>query len=219
MKTYYGIIGAGGYGREVIPIAKVELSGRITSGEVELVFVVEDRTPSQFVNGYHVLSLEKFRSMEVPRFFNIAIGNSDVRCRISEICINAGMKPFSIFAPNSVVMDGNLIDEGAIFSPFSTITSNARIGKFFHANIYSYIAHDCYIGNYVTFAPSVKCNGNVVIGDHAYLGTGAIIKQGKPDKPLIIGDRAVVGMGAVVTKNVPNNTIVIGNPARPLEKK
>ena len=50
-------------------------------------------------------------------------------------------------------------------------------------------------------------------------GTGAVIKQGTPDKPLVIGKGAVVGMGAVVTKSVPPGVTVVGNPARILEKK
>lgn len=54
----------------------------------------------------------------------------------------------------------------------------------------------------------------MVIEDHAYIGTGAIIKQGEPGRPLIIGQGAVVGMGAVVTKSVVPGTTVMGNPAR-----
>ena len=116
-------------------------------------------------------------------------------------------------------MDEAEIGEGAALSPFVTITSNIKIGKCFHANLYSYVEHDCVIGDYLTFAPGVKCNGNVHIEDHAYIGTGAVIKQGTPDKPLIIGKGAVVGMGAVVTKSVPAGVTVVGNPARILEKK
>lgn len=116
-------------------------------------------------------------------------------------------------------MDEVEIGASCILCPFVTLTSNIKIGKSFHANIYSYVAHDCEIGDYVTFAPAVKCNGNVVIEDGAYIGTGAIIKQGKPGRPIVIGEGATVGMGAVVTKSVSAGSVVVGNPAKPLGRK
>jgi acetyltransferase-like isoleucine patch superfamily enzyme len=70
----------------------------------------------------------------------------------------------------------------------------------------------------VTFAPSVHCNGNIRIENHAYIGTGAVVRQGRAGKPLVIGEGAVVGMGAVVTRDVAPYTTVVGNPARPLRK-
>src|SRR5690606_10466985 len=93
--------------------------------------------------------------------------------------------------------EGVEIGEGAVFCSNTMVTGSARIGKQFQCNIYSYVAHDCVIGDYVTFAPRVSCNGNVHIEDFAYIGTGAVIKQGTPDKPLRIGRGATVGMGAV----------------------
>ena len=60
--------------------------------------------------------------------------------------------------------------------------------------------------------------GNVHIRNYAYIGAGAVIKQGMPDRPLVIGEGAVVGMGAVVTKDVAPYELVVGNPARPLKK-
>ena len=93
-----------------------------------------------------------------------------------------------------------------------------RIGRQFHGNFYSYVAHDCVVGDYVTFAPAVRCLGNVVIEDHAYIGTGAVLRQGTPGNPLVIGRGAVVGMGAIVTKSVPPGVTVVGNPAKPLSK-
>ena len=99
-----------------------------------------------------------------------------------------------------------------------TLTSNIRIGRHFHAHLYSYVAHDCLFGDFGTFAPGVWCNGNIVIEEHAYIGTGAVIKQGKPGEPLVIGRGATVGMGAVVTKSVPPGATVVGNPAKPMQK-
>jgi sugar O-acyltransferase (sialic acid O-acetyltransferase NeuD family) len=217
----YGVIGAGGFGKEVMPLAAHWLP--IWDGvdhDSKLVFVVEDQyfKPNQQVNGYRVMSMTEFlHAPASERRYNISIGNSAVRERIANSIPADVAKPFSIVAPNHVSLDENTIGEGAIFCGFTTVTSNAKIGRFFHANLYSYVAHDCVIGDFVTFAPGVMCNGHVVIEDHAYIGTGAIIRDGT-DKPIVIGRGAIVGMGAVVTKSVPPGVTVIGNPARPLTK-
>lgn len=215
-----GIFGAGGYAREVMPVARDAAAVRFGSEhKIELVFVVEKGASLGRVNGHGVITEEDFFSNHaVEKFFNVAIADSKLREKICLNAISRGAQPFEIVARNCVVMDENRIESGAILSPSVIITSNSEIGRFFHANLGSYVAHDCRIGNFVTFAPNVHCNGNVVIEDHAYIGTGAIIKQGAPDKPLVIGEGAVIGMGAVVTKDVPRFTTVVGNPARPLVK-
>ena len=128
------------------------------------------------------------------------------------------MNFISVQAKNCVVLDETDTAEGLILCGFGTITSNAKIGRHFHGNIYSYVAHDCVIGDFVTFAPGVMCNGNVHVEDHVYIGTGAVLRQGKPSKPLVIGAGAIVGMGAVVTRDVPPGVTVVGNPAKPLVK-
>jgi acetyltransferase-like isoleucine patch superfamily enzyme len=123
-----------------------------------------------------------------------------------------------MIAPMPISFSSYWIALGEIICPNVIITSNARIGKFFQCNLASIVAHDCVIGDYVTFAPAVQCLGNVHVGDHAYIGTGAIIKQGATGEPRRIGEGAVIGMGAVVTKDVPPFTTVVGNPAKPMGK-
>lgn len=213
----YGIVGAGGFGREVMPLARQMLQVRHPDGDFELVFVVEGDACG-IVNGHQVMSDREFLARRCTRYFNVAIGDSAVRQRIAEFLQAEGGVPFGIRAVQSVCLDDSHIGPGEILCPYSIVTSNARIGRFFHANLYSYIAHDCVIGDYVTFAPSVHCNGRVVIEDHAYIGTGAVIRQGSDERPVVIGRGAVVGMGAVVTRSVPAGATVIGNPAVPLQR-
>jgi len=213
----YGIVGAGGFGREVMPLAKQWLQ---TQGSVHrLVFIEEKMIDQPHINQYPIMTMAEFLSAKADaKYFNVAIANADIRQRIVEILISNQCIPFQIVATQHIQLDNNQIAEGAIFCPFTTVTSNTRIGKFFHANIYSYVAHDCCIGDYVTFAPNVHCNGGVIIEDHVYVGTGVIIKQSTAEKPIVIGKGAVLGMGAVVTKSVPPFATVVGNPARPLIK-
>ncbi|GAB4247155.1 acetyltransferase [Deferrisoma sp.] len=217
MKSY-AIYGASGCGRGVMPLARCQLNRTVTE-PYELVFV-DDGKPGSVVNGHRVLTYEEWlREPASERRVCVAIADSRVRERLAKRCERDGVGFFSVVAGNVVQLDDVDLGEGAILCPFVTLTSNIRIGRHFHANLYSYVEHDCVIGDFVTFAPGVRCNGNVVIEDHAYIGTGAIIRQGRPGSPLVIGRGAVVGMGAVVTKDVPPGVTVVGNPARIFEKK
>ena len=210
------IFGASGCGRGVMPLAREQWAA--SGGSHQLVFVDDHPTAAE-CNGHPVLTYNQWMALPATsRHINIAIANSAVRQKLVERCMADGVQFFEVRAANVVQLDDVQIGEGAILCPFVTLTSNIRVGKHFHANLYSYVEHDCVIGDYVTFAPGVKCNGNVVIEDHAYIGAGAIIKQGQPGQPLVIGRGAVVGMGAVVTRSVPPGATVVGNPAKPLAK-
>lgn len=213
----YAVYGASGFGREIMPLAREELNALGVAPD-RLVFI-DDEPSSDVVNGYRVVRYADFLAMPATsRHVAIAIANSVVREKLVARLTADGVAAWALRANNAVCLDDVEVGEGALLCHFTLLTSNVRIGKYFHANVYSYVAHDCVIGDYVTFAPSVKCNGNIVIEDHAYIGTGAILKQGRPGKPLVIGKGAVVGMGAVVTKDVPPGVTVVGNPAKPLVK-
>jgi sugar O-acyltransferase (sialic acid O-acetyltransferase NeuD family) len=210
----FGLVGGGGFGREVMPFARESLvrSTGAAATDLDIVFV-DDRLAGQTINGVRTVSVAEFAATPGLRLFNIAVADSTVRRELATR-LRTLAEPASLVAPNAVIGEGNVIGAGAILCPFTCVTSNARVGEFFHCNIYSYVAHDCVIGDYVTFAPAVRCNGGVAVEDDAYLGTASVLRQGSPAKPLHIGQGAVVGMGAVVTRSVPAGVTVMGNPAR-----
>lgn len=210
----YAIYGASGCGRSIMPVARQQLVAQGVDPDC-LVFV-DDASAEGPANDHRVLTYDDFLNEATDRSVAIAVADSKVRELLAAKCSADQISVWTIRADNVVVMDDVEIGEGALLSPFVTITSNIRIGRYFHGNLYSYVEHDCIIGDFVTFAPGVKCNGNVVIEDHAYIGAGAILRQGKPGSPLCIGRGAVVGMGAVVTRDVAAGVTVVGNPARPL---
>ena len=218
MTILYAIYGASGCGRSLMPIARQQLSRQQLAREKstsEIVFIDDALKEIGSVNGHRAMNYQSFLNESASKkHVQIAIANSRVREKIAQRLEADGIGLWSIAADNVIFMDEVQIAEGSALSPFVTITSNIKIGKCFHANLYSYVEHDCVIGDFVTFAPGVKCNGNIHIHDHAYIGAGAMIKQGTPDRPLVIGKGAIVGMGAVVTKSVPTGATVVGNPAR-----
>ena len=215
MSKIIGVYGASGFGIEVMPLIRIQYAHL---NKQDFVFI-DDDCKADKLNGYRVLSYREF--IKLPnknKEVSIAIANSKAREILVKKMLQDNILMASITAKDLIRLDSVEIGIGTIICNFFCLTSNIKIGNFFHGNIYSYIAHNGIIGDYVTFALRVTCNGNIHIHDHAYIGTGAIIKQGTASKPLVIGEGAIVGMGAVVTKDVPPGVVVVGNPARLLIK-
>lgn len=207
MSKLIGVYGASGCGRGIIPLLRVQYP------QTELVFI-DDYHKSEHLNGHSIIKWADFVNRDTEeKSVSIAISASRIRQVLAEKCAAAEIPLIEARAASVIQMDDVIIGNGACISPFVTFASNIRIGRCFHANLYSYVEHNCRIGDFVTFGPGAKVNGNVTIGDHAYIGSGSVIRQG-----IEIGAGAIVGMGAIVIRNVPPGTTVVGNPAKQLNK-
>ncbi|NPT42357.1 acetyltransferase [Paraburkholderia sp. 1N] len=214
----YAIYGCGGHGREILPIVRDILRDRQDNDAVVFVSDVAEEVGT-VVNGVKVIAFDKLISAgHRDRKVILSLGTSAGRRKLAERCEAEHLQFESVAAASHKRFDNVTVGEGAVFSEFTMSTANVRIGRHFQCNMYSYVAHDCVIGDFVTFAPRVNCNGRIVIEDDVYIGSGAVLRHGNSDRPLRIGRGAVVGMGAIVTKDVKPFTTVVGNPARPMVK-
>ena len=56
--------------------------------------------------------------------------------------------------------------------------------------------------------------GKITIGEHAFIGSGAIITGN-----VTIGKGAIIGAGSVVTRSVPDYQVWAGNPAKFIKQR
>jgi sugar O-acyltransferase (sialic acid O-acetyltransferase NeuD family) len=217
----FGLVGTGGCAREVMPHFRYSIQrikGSMCVPDIIHNCVFVDLRSKPDLNRTQVMAEADYLAHSGKKFFNIAISNGQLRQDISQKYREFDCEIFGVIASSSIIGDGCEVGEGAVICDYCIVGANVKIGRFFQMNVCSYLAHDCVVGNYVTFAPRVTCNGNIMIDDGVYIGAGAIIRQGNPDAPLRIGAGAVVGMGAVVLHDIPPGATVIGNPARILCK-
>ncbi len=201
-------------GRQFKPhaVAMVQ-SLRGGSAEGHVCFV--DDTAGDTVNGIPCLSEAEFLALPCDtKTFSVLISDGAARRAAAQRLLGKGYEPITITTTSTEFYDADHIGAGGVFGRYTAVSANAVIGDFFHCNRGAYMGHDCVIGDYVTFSPRVSCSGFVHIGEAAFIGVGALIRNGQPGRPLTIGEGAVVGMGSVVTKDVPAGATVVGNPAR-----
>jgi sugar O-acyltransferase (sialic acid O-acetyltransferase NeuD family) len=179
----------------------------------QVIFVDDD-------SGKMAISYEEAQSIGVNEDSSFVISFADPALRQlkTQQVLSDGFSLFSVQAATAIIGENVVLGEGSVISDFAMITADARIGVGFQCNIYSYIAHDCVVGDFVTLAPRVAVNGRVEIGDGVYIGTGATILPGEDGNPIRIGAGAVVGAHALVTRDVPEGVTVVGMPAKPLKR-
>jgi sugar O-acyltransferase (sialic acid O-acetyltransferase NeuD family) len=209
----FALYGASGAAAGIMPFAKLLSKGS------PVVFIDDDNSKKMFM-GIDVLSFNEFLALKAEKkFVSITISSPKIRKLINHRLKDNDILDWSIHYKNLIKMHNVKIGGGYLISPYVTFTSNIIIGKYFHANLYSYVEHDCIIGDFVTFAPGVKCNGNIIIQDEVHVGSGAVIKNGTKNNPIVIGKGSIIGAGAVVTKSVKPYSVMVGNPAKEIIKK
>lgn len=197
------IYGSGGHAKVIADMAE--------SLEMPLVAALDQHgTGKVLLDKYPVYTtVEK----EDHDYFIIAVGNNQVRKRISEQELKDCN--FAIIKDKSAVISKYaVIKTGTVIMPGATVNVDAEIGQHCIINTNASIDHDCKIDDYVHISPNASLAGNVLVGTGSHIGIGATIIQG-----VKIGEWCTVGAGAVIIKDVPDGVTVVGNPGRLIKGK
>lgn len=104
---------------------------------------------------------------------------------------------------------GNGVEIGNSCTIARGTLGNTVIGDDSKVDDHCYIAHNVNVGQRVLIMAGVRLNGRVRIENSCWLGTNALVREGR-----CIGESALVGMGSVVVTDVEPKTTVLGNPAK-----
>ncbi|EPE2492693.1 acetyltransferase [Enterococcus faecium] len=208
------IVGAGGFGREVLFQA---MNDSRFSAEYQFVGFVDD--DSEALN--HFPKEEGFGSIddliqttkEIACF--LCIGNAQVRKELYNKLSENQFVTFPSYINEKILISNTTkIGQGSIICLGSILTVDISIGDFVIVNLDCTIGHDATLADFTTLYPSVNVSGNVEIGELSEIGTGTQIIQGKS-----IGANTIIGAGAVVISDISSNVIAVGAPAKEIKKR
>jgi sugar O-acyltransferase (sialic acid O-acetyltransferase NeuD family) len=207
------IVGAGGFGREVLQILR---AGDGPEQTYDVRGFIDDGSPDEgLLAGHHVPLLGDVDALaSLGLRYAMGIGDSAPRrsaCeRLAELAVNP-IPP--LVHPSAVVGENVTLGLGSIVCGGVQVTCDVHIGKYAILNLNSTIGHDVRMGDYCTVNPGASVSGHVTLGEGVTLGTGAVVNDERS-----IGDWTTVGSGAAVVRDLPPGVTAVGIPAKPLPR-
>jgi sugar O-acyltransferase (sialic acid O-acetyltransferase NeuD family) len=204
------IVGAGGFGREVLDVL------RATDPHQETFrfegFVSDDEPDPEIlqrIDAHWLGTVQDYLSKGGAPDYVVGIGRPQTRRAVVDRLEAAGLRAVTLIHPSATFGRDVEFGDGTVVCAHVSITTNVRMGRHVHVNLNCTIGHDARIGDFVSINPLTAVSGEVTLDEGVMLGTGSAVLQG-----LHIGSDSVVGAGAVVVKDVPPDVTVVGIPAR-----
>ncbi len=193
------IIGASGHGKVVADIARL-------NGYESIVFL-DDRVDASDYGRYQIVGTSDNIGDYDSDFF-VAIGNPQVREKITYLLKQKSKSIVTLIHPNATVGEDVQIGEGSVLMAGAVVNPCTTIGEGCIVNTCSSVDHDNILGNFVHVAVGAHLAGTVKVGNRTWIGAGATVKNN-----VTITDDCMIGAGAVVVKDLEVSGTYVGVPA------
>jgi sugar O-acyltransferase (sialic acid O-acetyltransferase NeuD family) len=201
------IVGAGGFGREVLHWARdswPEQTSRIAG------FLSAERDGlTCHDGGIEIIGDPERYEPWAGDALLLAIGIPIVRRQVAESLRSRGAQFLTLVHPTAIVAPTAVIGEGAIICPYAIVSDSARLGAFVLMNYHSSLGHDASAGDHAVLSPYATLGGNAHIGDDVFMGLHASVGPGRR-----IGARSKVSANSCALSDAPAESIIYGAPGR-----
>ena len=201
------IVGAGGFGREVLcwirdtwPEHQNQIAGFLAA---------DDPASKSLPCRLSILASPLTYEPEPEDLLLLAIGIPRARRAVAESLLAKGSRFLTLVHPTAILAPSATIGIGSIVCPFSVVSDAARIGRFALLNYHSSLGHDASVGDYAVLSPYATLGGNAHVHDDVFMGLHATVGPGRT-----IGSRSKISANSCALADVPPESMVYGSPGR-----
>mgnify|MGYP001196021069 CR=1 FL=1 len=200
-----GIIGTGGFAREVLQLA-LDIQKKDACFDKINFVMFDDFFQNEYVDEINVIKISNCNFKNT--MFVIATGDPISKKRILNK-LPEGTLFTSLISPSAFIANDLIFQGGLIVMPFSYISCNVKLGMHVHINSHCTVGHDTFIDDYSTTACSVMIAGNNIISESCYFGMNSSTKQG-----VSVCENVIIGLNAGVVKNITKPGTYVGTPSK-----
>lgn len=201
------IVGAGGFGREVLLWARdtwpqwgakivgflASDSGRNNGNSAPLPILAD---PAEYHPDPHDGLL-------------LAIGIPHTRRVVAEMLAARGGSFLTLIHRSAIVAPTAAVGVGAVICPNVIVSDAAAVGDYALLNYFASVGHDASVGNFAVLSPYATLGGGAEIEEDVFMGLHASVGPGKR-----VGARSKLSANSCALADAPRDSLIFGAPGR-----
>ncbi len=201
------IVGAGGFGREVLQWARhawPEHASKISGFLSADPHLLDDRASPLPILG----SPENFQPRPSDALL-LGIGIPVVRREVAARLLGRGGRFLALIHPTAIISDTASVETGAILCPFCVVSAAASVGRFALLNYHSSLGHDASIGAYSVLSPYAALGGGATLAEDVFMGLHSTVGPG-----VYVAAKSRLTANSCALHDISAGSIVFGVPGR-----